>query len=180
MNDQQRISQALDKLFRTYHSFDQGETAAEILRNRTEKAKVYFEAVSRYQAVDIEQAVDNFLAGSAPGHNPAYAPAAPLVGAECRRVMNLRLDSEHRSRIPLPTPTVEHTPEELARMSAKAEEAIARLTASLRTEDAEADKRQRAGWERTNARFQPDMSPNAVKRRLGFSVGDPDGDADAA
>lgn len=150
------------------------------MRSRTEKAKVYFEAVSSYSVVDIEHAVDNFLAGSAPGHNPAYPPAAPLVGAECRRVMNLRLDSEHRARPALPVPMVELSPEERARMAALAERTVAALRTPDRAAEVEEENRRRQGWERTHSRFQPDMSPGAVRQRLGFVVGDPDGDADAA
>lgn len=154
------MTAAFNRLFSTYPQFATGDFG--------EAMRAYFDAVELYETIDIVAAVKNFLSGSAPGMNPAFAPSAPMVGAETRRVMNLRLDAEHRSRVPLPPPTVSHAPDELARMSAKAEEAIARLTASMRTEDAAADKRQRDGWARTNARFQPDMSPNAVKRRLGF------------
>jgi hypothetical protein len=180
MNDQQRISQALDKLFRTYRSFDQGETAAEVLRNRTERAKVYFEAVSSYSVIDVEHAVENFLAGSAPGHNPAYPPAAPLVGAECRRVMNLRLDSEHRARPALPVPVVQLSPEERQRMADLAERTVRALRTPDRQADIEAERRRHEGWARTNERFQPDMSPEVVRKRLGFTVGDPDGDVGVA
>lgn len=170
--DPEQVTAAFNRLFSTYPRFG-GSDLGEAMR-------AYFEAVEPYETQDILAAVRNFLSGAAPGVNPAFAPSAPMVGAETRRVMNLRLDAEHRSRIPLPPPMIEHTPEERQRMAAMADAAIARLTQSLRTEDAEAERRRAEGWARTNARFQPDMSPDTVKRRLGFSVGDPDGDADAA
>lgn len=83
--------------------------------------RAYYDAVAPYATQDIEAAVRNFLAGTAPGHNPAWAPPAPLVGAETRRVMNLRLDSEARDRLArprLPPPDIEHTPASKARVAA--------------------------------------------------------------
>src|SRR6185312_869280 len=125
--------------------------------------------------------VRNFISGSAPGHNPSFIPPAPLVGSEVRRVMNLRLDAEHRQRKPaLPAPDVVVSPEARARMAALA----MRTAAALRTPDAEAEAaelaRKKAGWAKTNARFAPDMSDAAIKRRLGYSAGDPEDDAHAA
>lgn len=146
-----------------------------------ERAAAYFDAVQLYELVDIHTAVRNFLSGSAPGHNPAYAPSAPLVGAEVRRVMNLRLDSEARTKLPeLPPPAIKRTPEEIARVEAMVKAVVERNAAIMRTEDAEKDRRARELAARTNERFKPDMTPAAMKRRLGFSVGDPDGDRDVA
>lgn len=167
------ISEALTRLFRTYPAFRMDDTADAML--------AYFEAVEPYETVDILTAVRNFLSGSAPGHNPAYAPSAPLLGAETRRVMNLRLDSEARSRKPaLPPPEIIHTPEERARVAAMVDDLVRRNTEQMRTADAEKDRRLRNLTARTNARFMPDMSPAAMKRRLGFSIGDPEGDIDVA
>ena len=65
-------------------------------------------------------------------------------------------------------------------MSALVDDLVRRNAEQLRTEDAEKDRRMRELTARTNARFMPDMSPAAMKRRLGFAVGDPEGDSDAA
>ena len=131
----------MDRLFRTYESFAKGNTAAEILRDRVEKAKVYFEAVAPFQAVDIEGAVSAFLTGAAPGHNPAFAPSAPQVGAETRRQMNLRLDSEARHQRPkLPAPEINRSPESIARVQAL----VRGLADRQRTDDARREPRPRA------------------------------------
>jgi hypothetical protein len=39
-------------------------------------------------------------------------------------------------------------------------------------------QRHNAIWAKTNARFFPDMSDEAVHKRLGFTVGDPDAEGD--
>ena len=178
MDRQTRIATALERLFRTYQQPGAGEEA---LRDRIERAKVYFDAVAPYEIVDIEQAVANFLSGSAPGINPSFQPPAPAVGAECRRCMNLRLDSEHRMRQPaLPPPDLEKSPESRARVKAKVAELISRLADDQRTEDAAAAKRRADMQKRVDERFAPDPSPGATLQRLGFEVGDRDGHEDAA
>lgn len=149
--------------------------------------RVYFEAVSIYETRDIEAAVQNFLSGSAPGHNPAFAPAAPVVGAECRRVMNLRLDAEaidRRMRPRLAPPDVEKTDESRKRVLARTAELVEALAAQKRTEDAQVELERKARQARVNDRFAPDMSREAVSRRLyprdPWDVGDPEGDAEVA
>lgn len=173
--DPEQVTAAFNRLFSTYPQFAAADLA--------ESAGAYFEAVEPYETVDILAAVKSFLSGSAPGHNPAFAPSAPLVGAETRRLMNLRLDRERRdalSKPRLPPPDIVHTPESRARVAAMAQAHIERMADIARTEDAEMDRRQRDLAARTNARFAPDMSPEAMRRRLGFSVGDRDGQDDAA
>lgn len=141
--DPARVATAFNKLFQTYPSFQAAE-ADEALR-------VYFEAVEPYQTIDIEQAVKNILSGSAPGMNPNFAPPAPALAGEVRRVMNLRLDAENREKRlhpRLPSPEVVHSPESIARVKAM----VANLSAKLRTADA----------------------------TTRYDVGDPDGDRDVA
>lgn len=166
-----RIAAALDRLFRTYPQFGQGNTPEEITRDRVEKAKVYFDAVAPYDERDIEAAIDNFLAGSAPGHNPSFAPPAPVVGAETRRVMNLRLDSEHRERLAqprLPPPDIERSPASQARVRAKMAAALQSLADRMLTEDAAANRRRLEMQRKTDALLGPDTSPKATADRLGF------------
>lgn len=149
-----------------------------------EAMRVYFEAVSEYETQDIEAAVGNFLGGTAPGHNPAFAPPAPLVGAETRRVMNLRLDRANREktlRPRLPPPDVKRDPASMARVAALMAQTVENLAAEKRTEDAAADKRRSEMFAKTNARFAPDMSPEAVRARLNpnkpfYGVGNDDGE----
>lgn len=145
--------------------------------------KVYLEAIEPYEVRDINTAVTNFLTGAAPGHNPAFAPAAPQLAAECRRVLNLRLDHEQRmglKRPRLPPPDVVRSPESQARVKALAERTINDLASVLRTEDAAEARRKSDFVARVHDRFQPDMSDDAVAERLmGWRVGN-DGEGEAA
>lgn len=181
---QTRIGAAFDRLFRTYPRHEAGKSEAAVAQELLARAEVYFEAVEPYHALDVEVAVRNFLNGSAPGHNPAFAPSAPMVGAECRRVMNLRLDAEaidRRMRPRLAPPDVEKTDESRKRVLARTAELVEALAAQKRTEDAQVELERKARQARVNVRFAPDMSREAVAQRLypgssQWEVGDPDGD----
>jgi hypothetical protein len=164
------IPDLLKLLFSTFPPLPSDDTDAQLA--------AYSIAINGHDMRDIEGAVRNFLAGAAPGHNPAFLPSAPLLGSEVRRVMNLRLDSEARDRArrpALPPPLIEHTPESQARVKAKAAELIASLASLSRTDDAAKIKADR--WAKTNDRFHPDMDQEAMRQRLGFTVGDQDEDA---
>lgn len=127
----QRVAAAFERLFRTYTSPGKGLTAEEALQHRLASAQVYFEAVASYEAQDVETAVDAFLAGTVPGHNVAYAPPAPQVGAAARQAMVARLDSEHRARMArprLPPPDVPKTPESRARVKNLVAGVVAKLS----------------------------------------------------
>lgn len=173
MYDPAKVSQAFDKLFRTYPSFQAGKGAEAALR-------VYFEAVEPYATGDILDAVANFITGRAPGVNPSFAPPAPAVASECRRVMNMRLDSERRSRpvLSLPEPVIDEAERE--RVGAGLKSLIADMTANLSPEEEKAAAANRGQWAKVNQRFSPDQSEEAIAARLGFTVGDIEGDRDVA
>ena len=172
--DPERVAQAFQRLFQTYPSFQAGDD--------DDAVRVYFEAVADYETQDIEAAVGNFLAGRAPGHNPAFVPPAPLVGAETRRVMNLRLDQANRDRAlrpKLPPPPAVKTPESIAKFKAMLAEVDRNLAAMSLTDDAERERTRQDMQRKTDAMFAPDMSPEAVRARLNphkpyYSVGDED------
>lgn len=123
------------------------------------------------------------MKGIAPGVNPNYLPVPAVVGSECRRQMNLRLDREardRRMRPALPPPDIIRTPEEIAFAKALVAKAVASLKSVTADED-EARERHRASlWGRTNAMFQPDDDPRVMRERLGFGIGDEDGDREVA
>lgn len=185
MNDRnERIAAAFERLFRTYDRPGQGD-AEVVARDRIERARVYFEAVEAYEARDVEDAISNFLRGVAPGFNPAFVPPAPQVGAEVRRVMNLRLDSEARSRAvrpSLPPPDVKRSPESRERVAALMAEQIEKLAAGKRTEDAAAEKRRAELLARTNAHFDAELDEDGARpwlaKRPWYGIGDPDGAMD--
>lgn len=182
MNDQQRISAALERLFRTYPSQAKGDSEFEIARNRVASAKVYFDAVAPYAADDVEDAVQAFLTGSVPGHNAAFAPSAPQVGSACRRAMEQRLDIVNRARRlrpALPAPPIEHTDEERQRAKAKVAEFVASVSDDPADEATIAIRNAR--WAKVNARFAPPMDDHSVMERLlGYSVGSPESEREAS
>jgi hypothetical protein len=172
----ERIAAALEAVFRTYQQSDRGDEEA-VARERIERARVYFEAVTPYEIRDVEAGCRTLLSGSAPGVNPNYLPPAPVVAAECRRQMNLRLDRENRERKlrpALPPPEIEHSPESRARVKALVEGLTHRLSVDTEAEESEAAARRKALAERTNERFFPDMDEREMEERLGFSAGDPE------
>lgn len=143
----------------------------------------YLLVVEDYPADDVEEAITTLIKGVAPGVNASFLPVPAVVGAECRRQLHLRLDRENRDkklRPQLPPPDIIHTPEERARVQQKIDDLLANLAAAMETEDASLTRRKLGQFAKTNAKFAPDMSPAAVRRRLGFEVGDPEGAEDAA
>lgn len=153
-----------------------GDDGEQLLRD-------YLLATEDYPAGDIEAAVNTLVKGVAPGVNPSFRPKPPEVGAECRRQLHLRLDSERRTnmlRPALPAPEIEHTPESRERMKAILEAGLARLETTAGPEQETELARSKAQWDKVNARFYPDMNPRAMRKRLGFSAGDPEGDEAAA
>jgi len=179
--DPARVTVAFAKLFQTYPSF-QAATEDEA----DETLRVYFEAVEPYETGDIERAVENFLTGNAPGHNAAFAPPAPFVAAECRRVMNLRLNHERLTRKPLPPPAdPEITPEERER----GKSILAKLAKSIPVTDEEIE-RARASKERGEKELhwlkgrgdlvevRGTSVPVSQSLLRQFEVGDPEGEAE--
>ncbi|MFD1945053.1 hypothetical protein [Paradevosia shaoguanensis] len=177
-----RIADAFDRLFRTYQQGDHSADPGDLARERLAKAKVYFEAVSIYEAEDVEAAVSDFLSGSVPGHNAAYVPTAPQVGSATRRAMERRTDRLAREKAlhpRLPPPDVPKTPESRARVKAMVDGLVESFAEQHRTEDAAAAKRKHDQMVKANARFLDESDENAMRERLGYSVGDRDGEAAA-
>jgi hypothetical protein len=147
-----------------------------------EQLRSYLLAVDDYPADDVTAGIDALIKGIAPGVNPNFLPPPAVVGGECRRQMGMRLDSERRDNMCKPRlmpPDIQHTPDERARMQAKVDQFLADV--AVKTEDPALVKRRNEQWTKTNARFMPDMSPEALSRRLGrkagFTVGDDHEDA---
>lgn len=144
----------------------------------------YLLAVEDYPFCDVEVAVDTLIKGTAPGINPSFRPKPSEVGSECRRQMNLRVDRDNRERRlhpALPPPSLELSPEQRAKGKAVFDRIVASLESKMQTPEAAEDARRKSDlWARTNARFAPDMSPAAMRKRLGFDVGNREDHEDAA
>jgi hypothetical protein len=137
------------------------DDAEELLRG-------YLLAVEDYHADDVWRAVDTLIKGTAPGVNPSFRPKPSEVGAECRRQMNLRLDSEYRDKMARPKlapPDIERTPESQARVRALMEQTLRGLNRMTGDDPIE---RHRAVLRKTNEYFDAER---------GFTVGDDHEDA---
>jgi hypothetical protein len=138
-------------------------------------------AIEGHDPRDVDAAVRKFVRGEVEGHNPSFAPSAALLGSAIRKCMNDRLDSDRRAQRPaLPRPDIPKTDESRERVRALAAKEIARLASDMRTDDARRDSERKQFMGRVNERFYPEMDEKAMKRRLGFVAGDPEGDADVA
>ena len=137
-----------------------------------EQLRSYLLAVDDYTAGDVTAAVDALIKGIAPGVNQSFLPPPAVVGGECRRQMGLRHrseDLEKRYRPALPSPDIERTPESQSRVRELMERTIGGL--KRMTEDDDHVERHRSVLRTTNEYFDAER---------GFSVGDPEGAADAA
>lgn len=139
-----------------------------------EQLRSYLLAVEDYPAQDVEAAVTTLIKGIAPGVNPNFLPPPAALGSESHRQNHLRCDREDRDRRLRPAlapPDIEHTPESRARMKVILDAGVARLQAVTLPENEADAKRAKEQWDRVNARFYPDMTPGAVRRRL-WTAGD--------
>lgn len=146
-----------------------------------ELLRAYLLAADDYPTDDVTAAVDTLVKGIAPGVNPSFRPKPSEFGAECRRQLNLRLDQENRARRlrpALPAPLIEHSPEDRAKVAELVQGLVERTAEQKRIETETSPKSNI--WAKTNARFMPDLTDEAVQKRLGFTAGDPDAEADAA
>ena len=137
-------------------------------------------AVDDYSADIVEDAVNGFIKGTAPGVNANFLPPPPVLGAECTRLLNIerrREELERRYRPVLPPPPIVHDPDSQARVGELVKKAVENLQSVDEKSDTEADKRRDEMWEKVNRRFRPDMSDEAIYQRLmvtsmGFEAGD--------
>jgi len=128
---------------------------------------------------DLQPGVMKLIHGELPGHDGRFAPTAPQLARAIRTARDERLDREHAERAALPKPDdtwVDDDPETKVRNKARFEALAAQLAQTMRTDEAEANKRRMDLQDRTNHRFAPDPSPEARAKRLGvpYTVGDPD------
>lgn len=137
----------------------------------------YLMVAEDYDADLVEEAVTLYVKGLMPGFDGRFAPTPPMLATGCRKAAENRQRAAYFAglvRPALPPPDIEKTPEQRERAKAKVAEFLASLDAP--DSDVETVKRRNAQFAKTNARFMPDMSDEAVKARLmkgtRYSVGD--------
>ena len=159
-------SHYLKLLFSTFPQ-QSGDLAAQV--------EAHAMALDGHDLRDIKAAVERFIRGSVSDHNPNFAPSAPLLGKVVRQCMNDRLDHERRTNPPrmIEHHEVEKSLPESGR-AAFVKRELARAGVML------PDKRSPDAMKPFKYGRDPDMSAEAVSRRLGYSVGDPEGDEAAA
>lgn len=152
-----------------------------------EALRRYFEAIEDFPAYDLETAVTLFVKGRVPGFDGRFAPTPPMLATACRQAADMRqrdayLKSFNQPR--LAAPDIEKTDEQRARARALMQQTVDNLSAGTALESAEALAASRARWEKVNARFQPEMTDEAIAERLlgrrPFDVGAPESDEAAA
>lgn len=141
----------------------------------------YLLGTASLPAAFLAVAAQRFLEGSVAGQHMVYPPSPAQLATEARVHWHRALDAGREVRRGLQPPDKQDIPEdERERVKAGFNKLIEDLSAKIVTDDAGDARRRKAIFDRTNARFYPDMSPAVVRKRLGFSVGDPDGDEAAA
>lgn len=137
-------------------------------------------------------AAQRFLAGSVPGQNMTFPPSPAQLANEARSHWYKHLDSVREERVRLAPPKAEDRvipDDERARGMEAFERMKANLGSSMRTEEAERDKRSKERGERELRWLRdrgdlvevPGLSvPVSSTLLRQFSVGDPDGDRDVA
>lgn len=167
MNDHQAALVSL--LLGSFPNFQSGDGEAALA--------AYEIVLSAADERDLQPGVMMLINGEVAGHDGRFAPTAPQLAKAIRQAMNRRVDAENARRAALPPPEdewVDDSPEVKARNKARLDQLAVDLAATLRTDEAETERRRLETMNRTNARFAPDFSPQAMSQRLGFSVGDPD------
>lgn len=133
----------------------------------------------------VAQAAQEFLSGSVPDHNMAFAPSPAQLGSRARKHWHAHLDAEKRHKtavmqIERRDHGADKDDESRARVRAKMDEAVSGLAQSMRTDEAKAvaDEKRRADFgKRADDRFRPDTDRYTTAKRLGFDVGDPDAES---
>lgn len=144
---------------------------------------------------DHEPGVMILINGEYPGHDGRFAPTAPQLASAIRMARDKRLERERIGRIhqpALPAPDVEHSPESQAKVRAMMAEAVAKLGAGMRTDDAAVELAKRQAKEKLvkhDAFFAEDYVATdggvgriskSLARIIGYEVGDEDGDREVA
>lgn len=144
----------------------------------------YLMAAEDFSADDVEAAVTMYIKGSVPGFDGRFAPTAPMLATACRKVIDERNKQAYYASFSaprLPPPDIEKTDDQRQSVREKMNAAIENLAANMALQSAEALEASKARWERTNDRFHPDMSDEAIMNRLvrkqGYSTGNDYGDA---
>lgn len=125
-------------------------------------------------------AAQRFLAGTVPGQHTAFSPSPAQLATVAREHWYMALEAEHKKLPPPPAPP-EPSEEERERVKAGFDALVKDLAQRVQTDDAKEAARRKAIHDKTNARFMPDMSDEALSARLGrkrgFDVGYSDDEA---
>lgn len=148
-----------------------------------ETLRRYFEAIEDFPAGDLETAVTLYITGKVPGFDGRFAPTPPMLATGCRIAAEMRQREAYLKTFSaprLPAPVLQKTPQERQSVREKMAAAIDNLAASMALQEVEAMEASKARWERTNERFHPDMSDDAIMERLirkrGYWTGNDYGD----
>lgn len=147
----------------------------QVLRN-------YVFAVDEWQADHVEAAVDLYLCGKVPGFDGRFAPTPPMLATGCRIAAEAAARSRYLDSLStprLPSPQIVHSPEERARVRELVQGFVAAGEAHKAATEATKEHIER--WNRVHARFDPPQDDQSLMERLlGYSVGSPESEENAA
>lgn len=139
---------------------------------------------------DLQPGFMILINGEYPGHDGRFAPTAPQLATAIRMARDRRLEHErvmnsHQAR--LPSPDIAKTPEQRMRAKAKLAEFLMSVGKSEVEQNAEQMAASKARWAKVNAHFDPPQDEeslterlNLKRDRLGYSIGAPESDENAA
>lgn len=129
--------------------------------------------IEQADARDVEPGIMMLINGQLPGFDGRFAPTSAQLARAIRISLERRVDAENAQRAALPPPKddwVEPPPEVKARNKAKLDALVESLGKTLRTEDAENDRKAKELTARVNARFAPEMDSWSMAKRLGLAI----------
>ncbi len=170
----------IDLLFSTYPAFQSGDARTALT--------AYDITLAGLPEQDISSGLKLFLQGMVDEHNKSFAPPAPLVGTVIRNIRDGRLHREKWNTEAIAQIEARQQPKEHDEPTRKVfvqrmfDGAVVLESEAALTPEAIAKKKAAAAayLEAHDKTFDIERSPEATARRLGYTVGDPDGDRDVA
>lgn len=167
-----------------------GETDAQRADRLALVTHGYLTAIDGFDLDLIEAGVDLVLRGELPGHDMSFAPTAPQFATACRMAAERAARQRYINRVNAPRlmpPEIEKTPEQQARAKALIEQFVASQQAPQIVGHA-AEQASKDRMAKHDALFAADFIPadgvgrisKSLAKKLGYSVGSPESDGEAA
>jgi hypothetical protein len=137
--------------------------------NPAEELRLQLKATAGFEVELVEEAASMFTTGEVVGHSGEWRPSPAVVAYACRQAAarrNRRAYLDRLDRPRLPPPQVEKTPESRQRFRQMFAHFLGQ-PASRPDADTKTASTAKS-WKRANDGFEPDMSEEAIVKRLGL------------